>query len=75
VSKPKPYSKGDTVTWKWGQGTAEGKVADSFTERVTRQIEGKEITRNADEENPAYLVEQDDGSRALKSHSELSKGS
>jgi hypothetical protein len=53
VGKPKPYSKGDTVTWKWGQGTAEGKVADSFTERVTRQIEGKEITRNADEENPA----------------------
>ena len=75
MSKPKRYSKGDKVPWKWGQGTAEGKVTDSFTERVSRQIEGKEITRNADEENPAYLVEQDDGSRALKSHSELSKGS
>jgi len=50
-------------------------VSESFTKKVTRQIEGKEITRDADDENPAYLVEQDDGSRALKSHSELTRKS
>ena len=74
MSKPSRYSKGDEVSWSWGQGTAHGKVAGSFTSKVTRQIEGKEITRDADEENPAYMVEQENGSRALKSHSELSKG-
>ncbi len=73
MSKPRKYTKGADVSWKWGQGTALGKVTDSFTSRVTRQIEGKEITRDADDENPAYMVEQEDGSRALKSHSELSK--
>ena len=67
------YSKGTRVRWKWGSGTAAGTVRDVFTERVTRQIEGSEITRDADAENPAYLIEQEDGDRVLKSHSELQK--
>jgi len=75
VSKPSKYRRGADVTWKWGRGSASGKVSESFTKKVTRQIEGKEITRDADDENPAYLVEQDDGSRALKSHSELTRKS
>lgn len=75
MSKPQKHRKGTQVKWSWGNGTARGKVSESFTDRVTRKIEGKEITRDADEENPAYLVEQDDGSRALKSHSELRKAS
>ncbi|MBC8131073.1 MAG: DUF2945 domain-containing protein, partial [Rhizobiaceae bacterium] len=41
------FRKGQKVEWKWGQGTAEGKIAESFTEKVTRTIKGKEITRNA----------------------------
>ncbi len=65
------YGKGSRVAWNWGNGTGEGKVAESFTGRVTRTIEGKEITRNASDENPAYLIEQEDGARVLKSHSEL----
>jgi hypothetical protein len=69
------HRKGTEVEWKWGTGTATGKVAESFTDRVTRKIAGKEITRDADADNPAYLVEQEDGSRALKSHSELTKRS
>jgi hypothetical protein len=64
---------GSTVRWKWGQGTAEGKVTERFTERVTRTIEGEEITRNATDEEPAFLIEQDDGGRVLKSESELEK--
>ena len=67
------HRKGTKVSWKRGRGTAEGEVAESFTDRVTRTIDGKEITRDADADNPAYLVEQEDGGRALKSHSELTK--
>ena len=46
-------------------------MKEHFTEKVTRTIKGSEITRNADEENPAYLIEQDDGDQVLKSESEL----
>ena len=65
------YQQGIEVQWSWGNGTATGKVQESFTERVTRTIDGNEVTRDADEDNPAYLIEQDDGDRVLKSHSEL----
>jgi hypothetical protein len=67
------YNKGDTVEWNWGSGTGTGTVQESFTEKVTRTIKGNEVTRNADADNPAYLIEHDDGERVLKSESELSK--
>lgn len=65
------YGKGDRVRWNWGNGTGEGAVEEVFTEKVTREIKGSEVTRNADAENPAYLIMQDDGDRVLKSGSEL----
>jgi hypothetical protein len=68
------HQRGQWVEWDWGDGTATGKVTASFTERVTRTIDGSDITRDADDDNPAYLIEQDDGQRVLKSHSELRKG-
>lgn len=67
------YTKGDKVTWTWGNGTGTGTVQESFTNRVTRTIKGTEVTRDATDDDPAYLVEQDDGDRVLKSESELSK--
>lgn len=67
----KAHAVGSTVSWTWGQGKAKGKVADVFKRRVQRTIKGAKITRNGSEKNPAYLVEQSDGGRALKSHSEL----
>ena len=69
------YNKGDRVSWEWGNGRAEGKVAETFTEKVTRTIGGNEVTRNASDDEPAYLIEQDDGGEVLKSHSELKKES
>lgn len=69
------YAKGDEVKWSWGQGEATGTVQEVFTRRVSRTIKGNEVTRNADEDNPAYLIEQDDGDRVLKSESELEKAS
>lgn len=62
---------GDKVEWSWGDGTAIGEVTERFTERVTRTIDGNEVTRNATEDEPAYLIEQDDGGRVLKSTTEL----
>ena len=67
------YNKGDKVEWNWGNGTGTGEVQESFTEKVSRTIDGNEVTRDADDDNPAYLIEQDDGDRVLKSESELSK--
>lgn len=67
------FRKGQYVEWKWGSGSATGKVIEHFTQKVTRTIDGTQVTRNADDDNRAYLIEQDDGSRVLKSQSELSK--
>lgn len=67
------YSVGSTVNWSWGQGEAKGMVKEVFRKRVQRTIKGSKITRRASEKNPAYLVEQSNGGRALKSHSELGK--
>ena len=66
------FSKGDTVEWEWGDGTAKGRVTERFTEKVTRTLKGSEITRDASSDEPAYLIEQEDGDEVLKSASELS---
>ena len=67
------YSKGDKVEGEWGSGSATGKVTEVYTEEVTKTLKGSEITRDASEDEPAYLIEQEDGDEVLKSHSEVSK--
>lgn len=66
------FRAGSRVKWKWGANTAEGVIRQSFTHRIERTIKGATVTREADRKNPAYLIEQDDGDKVLKSHSELS---
>jgi len=68
------FRRGSTVTWAWGAHKATGKITERFTEKVTRTIKGTEVTREASEDEPAYLIEQEDGGEVLKSGSELSKG-
>ncbi|WP_300641255.1 DUF2945 domain-containing protein [Nocardioides sp.] len=63
--------KGSKVTWKWGGSTAEGKVAEIHREKVTRQIKGEKITRDGSKDDPAYLIEQEDGGKVLKLKSEV----
>ena len=65
--------KGDAVSWSWGSGTAKGKVAEVFHDRVERRIKGKMVTRNASREEPACLIRQEDGDEVLKSASELTR--
>jgi hypothetical protein len=68
----KPLAKGAEVSWNWGAHTARGKVEDVFVRRVQRTLKGAKVVRNGSPDEPAYLVRQDDGDHALKSHSELS---
>ena len=65
------YAAGDTVQWNWGDGTASGTVKHVYTEKIEKTLKGTEVIRDADKENPAYLIEQEDGDQVLKSHSEL----
>ena len=67
------YKTGDRVQWNWGNGHPEAVVKEVFTEKVTRTIKGTEVTRDASPDDPSYMLEQDDGSRVLKGHSELKK--
>ncbi len=62
---------GDDVAWEWGSGTGTGTITERFTAEVTRTIEGTDVSRNATQSEPAYLIEQSDGGRVLKSTTEL----
>ena len=63
---------GQAVGWSRGDGTGTGTIAERFTDDVTRTIKGTEVTHNASADNPAFLIEQEDGDLVLKSASELS---
>lgn len=64
-------SVGDRVKWSWGNGEAEGEVTERFTQKVSRTIKGSKVTRNASSDEPAFLIEQDDGDQVLKSCTEV----
>lgn len=66
------HKVGSKVSWHWGKGTAHGKITDKFEKRVQRTIKGAKVVKIGTKENPAYLIEQDDGDRVLKRGSELS---
>jgi len=67
------YTKGDTVEWDWGNGTAKGDVQDTHEDSITRTIKGSEVTRNGSADDPALEIEQDDGTKVLKLASEVRK--
>ena len=71
MSSANSFRKGQTVKWKWGSGHGEGKIAERFEDKVTRTDKGSEITRDGSKDDPAYLIEQEDGDRVLKLGSEL----
>ncbi|MFN3944990.1 MAG: DUF2945 domain-containing protein [Allosphingosinicella sp.] len=65
------HAKGSKVRWNWGSGTAEGKIAERFERRVQRTLKGSKVVRNGSKDDPAYLIEQEDGTKVLKLGSEL----
>lgn len=71
----KHYATNTEVEWEWGNGSATGKIRKKFTDEVEKTLQGSKVTRQASDDDPAYLIEQDDGSEVLKSHSEIKKAS
>ncbi|MFL2778847.1 MAG: DUF2945 domain-containing protein [Paracoccus marcusii] len=63
--------KGTKVEWDWSGHKATGKITDIFTDDVERTIKGSKISRKASKDDPAYLIEQEDGDQLLKGRSEL----
>ena len=66
-------AEGDKVSWNWGNGTGEGEVQKVYTRSVTRKLKGSEVTRNGSKDDPALLIEQEDGDEVLKLQSEVKK--
>lgn len=66
--------KGDTVHWAWGKSEAEGKIVAKHDKPVKKTIKGSTVKRNATKDEPAYEIKQENGSKVLKSESELKKG-
>ena len=65
--------KGTRVQWKWGNGTAEGEVIETYTTETTKTIKGSSVTRKGDEDDKALYIKQDDGDHVLKSESEVKR--
>lgn len=65
------YSKGDTVSWSWGNGSTSGKVESVSHSNTEIQSKGESITRNGSKNDPAITIKQDDGTKVLKLASEL----
>jgi hypothetical protein len=67
--------KGTKVEWNWGKGKGHGIVKDIQTHDVSKKIKGSEIKRKGSDEEPVYLIEQEDGDEVLKSKSEIKRAS
>lgn len=65
--------KGTQVKWNWGNGTAQGKVKETYTTKITKTIKGSEVTRHGQEGNKALYIEQEDGGHVLKSEEEVER--
>lgn len=64
---------GTVVTWNWGPSEAEGTVTEVHRDRVTRTTKGQQVTRNGSADDPAYVIEQEDGTIVLKLASEVER--
>ena len=72
MSNSNSFQTDQYVEWEWGNGKGKGQIKDRFEREVTRTLQGSEITKDGTEDNPAYLIKQEDGDEVLKRGSELS---
>ena len=72
MSNSNSYRTDEYVKWEWGNGEGKGQIKERFEREVTRKLQGSEVTKDGDEDNPAYLIKQEDGDEVLKRGSELS---
>ena len=71
MSKSNSFQTDQYVEWEWGNGKGKGQIKERFEREVTRTLQGSEITKDGTEDNPAYLIKQEDGDKVLKLGSEL----
>ena len=71
MSNSNSFQSDQYVKWDWGNGTAKGQITERFEREVTRTLQGSEIPKQGSEDNPAYLIKQDDGDEVLKLGSEI----
>ncbi len=71
MKRDRKFPPGAHVTWKWGEQILHGIVQKVFTHRIERTMKGATVTRDASKENPAYLVQLDDGDDIFLSHNDL----
>lgn len=64
---------GTRVRWSWGSSSAEGTVEEVHHETISRQSKGEKITRKGSDDDPAYVITQDDGTVVLKLASEVER--
>ena len=62
---------GSKVSWNIDGEYVVGTVLEIFSESVTRIFDGVEFTCPGAAENPAYLIEADDGTHSLRLKSEV----
>ena len=75
MSNSNSFQTSQHVEWNWGNGTGKGQIKERFEREVTRTLQGSEVTKNGDADNPAYLIKQEDGDEVLKRGSELKEQS
>ena len=75
MSNSNSFQSDQHVQWSWGNGTAKGQIKERFEREVTRTLKGSEVTKNGTEDNPAYLIRQEDGDEVLKLGSEIKASS
>lgn len=71
MSNSNSFQTNQYVQWNWGNGTGKGQIEERFEREVTRTLQGSEVTKDGDDDNPAYLIKQEDGDKVLKRGSEL----
>jgi hypothetical protein len=63
--------KGTKVSWKYGVGSATGKIESIHKEPITQKIKGHDIHRNGSADDPALVIVQENGNKVLKLQSEV----
>ena len=71
MSNSNSFQTKQYVKWEWGNGEGCGQIKERFEREVERTLQGSKITKKGSEDNPAYLIKQDDGDEVLKLGSEL----
>lgn len=67
------YKKGDLVQWAFGENRGKGTIKELYNQEISLVINDISVTRKGTQENPALLIEDEDGNQVLKLASEIDR--